>query len=426
MDYTEALKFIHSRGKFGSYQGLMRMKELMSMLGDPQNNLKFVHVAGTNGKGSTVKLISAALIETGYKTGTYISPFVEVFNERIQINFQNISDSDLADVITRVRNAVEELDSREAYPPVTEFECITAAAFCCYCEKDCDIVVLETGLGGRLDATNIIDTPIVSVITPISFDHTEVLGDTIGKIAAEKCGIIKQNSHVVISPSQHSDAVVCIENACAETNSKLYQLCEENAHNIKLRKNGSSFEYEGLNINLNLAGRYQISNALTALQTLFVLRNEGFDIPDAVIQKAFSNCSFFGRLCHLSDNIILDGAHNPNGFDALCDYIDSFVDGRLICVVGMLKDKDYEDCIRKIASYADMYIAMQPDSPRALSAGENMEEAKKYCSEVYGYSDMRKGIDHLNNIITADDTVIVCGSLYMLKDVKELIERYVL
>ena len=426
MNYKEALEFIHGRERFGEYKGLDRMRELMQSLGNPQDKLKFVHVAGTNGKGSTVKLIASALCEAGYKTGMYISPFVEVFNERMQINGENISDSDLVALTEKVKKAIEALDDKGTYPPVTEFEAVTAIAFCYYAQENCDVVVLEVGLGGRYDATNIIKQPLVSVITAISLDHTAVLGNTHAIIAGEKCGIIKENCPAVLYPYQDKDATEVVENKCGEMNASRVVPNISLIKNLKITSGGASFTYKDVDLSLSLAGVHQVYNAVTAYETLSILRQNGMKIEDEHIKAGFSECKFFGRLYKLTDNIIFDGAHNPDGIDALCDYIDSFVDGNLIVVMGMVKDKEYSYCIKKIASLADEYIAVEVPSPRKLPWQENLEEAKKYCGNSKGYTDIEKAIKDVMDKLSDNDTLIICGSLYLLGEAKIVVERYLL
>ncbi len=426
MNYTEALEFIHGRERFGEYKGLDRMRELMASLGNPQDKLKFVHVAGTNGKGSTVKLIASALCAAGYKTGIYISPFVEVFNERMQINFKNIPDSELVALTEKVKNAIEVLDDKDTYPPVTEFEAVTAVAFCYYAQENCDIVVLEVGLGGRLDATNIIKEPLVSVITAISLDHTAVLGNTRAIIAGEKCGIIKENCPVVLYPQQDKDAAEVVENKCDEKNASLVVPNISFIKNLKITSGGASFDYKDADVTISLAGMHQVYNAITALETLFVLRESGVKLFNEDIKKGFENCRFFGRLYKLTDNIVFDGAHNPDGIDVLCDYIDSFVDGNLIVVMGMMKDKDYKYCIKKIASCADEYIAVEANVPRKLMWQDNLEEASKYCGNSRGYASLEDAIKYISESFSFDDTLIICGSLFLLGEAKGIVERYLL
>ncbi len=426
MNYTEALEFIHGRDRFGEYKGLDRMRELMASLGNPQDDLKFIHVAGTNGKGSTVNLIASALRVAGYKTGMYISPFVEEFGERMQINGKNIPDNDLADLTEKVKNAIDVLDGKGTYPPVTEFEAVTAVAFCYYAKEKCDVVVLEVGLGGRFDATNIIKEPLVSVITSISLDHTAILGDTYAKIAEEKCGIIKKECLVVLYPVCQNDVLEVVENKCDEMNAPFILPNVSLIKNQKIASGGASFNYKEVDLTVSLAGVHQVYNAVTAYEALSVLRQNGMKIEDEHIKDGFSACKFFGRLYKLTDNIIFDGAHNPDGIDALCDYIDSFVDGNLIVVMGMVKDKEYPYCIKKIASLADEYIAVEVSSPRKLLWQDNLEEAKKYCGNSKGYADVEKAIKDVMDKLSDNDTLIICGSLYLLGEAKIVVERYLL
>ena len=277
MTYDEAIKYIHGTHKFGVKLGLENIGKLLELLGNPHKRLKFVHIAGTNGKGSTVAFISNILIESDYRVGIYTSPYIEHFTERICINHEEISEKDLARITEKTKEKISEL-LKMGYNHPTEFEIVTAIAFQYFYEKSCDIVVLEVGLGGRYDSTNIIDTPLVSVITSISFDHMNILGNTLPKIAYEKAGIIKENGDVVLYP-QLSEVEDVIENVSAQMSSKLRKV---DFNLIKLKKfgtEGQTFDYGSyIDLNTKLLGEHQLKNAAVAITACQVLREKITDI----------------------------------------------------------------------------------------------------------------------------------------------------
>lgn len=411
MTYEEALNYIHSKLRFGSKPGLERIGKLCELLGNPQDSLKFVHIAGTNGKGSTAAMTSSVLTRAGYKTGLYISPFILDFRERMSIDGEYISRDELTSVTEKVMFYAEGM----AQSP-TEFELVTAAAFLYYKEQNCDIVVLETGLGGRFDATNIIKPPVCSVITKISYDHTEYLGDTIDKIAFEKCGIIKRDSAVISYPLQDKNALAVIKSRANEENSK-FILPDVNL--LRINKGdifGLDLDYKSLNINLSLAGEHQAYNCITALEALFALRNNNFKITDDDIKMGMSRVKFPARLEIISKKplIILDGAHNPDGIGALAKNIDILMkDKEIHLVMGMLKDKAYKECLSLIVPKCVSFTAVTPENPRALPARELSKEAMEFCKDVSFFEDYSKAVQNALKKAGEDGIVLICGSLYM-------------
>ncbi|MEE1066507.1 MAG: folylpolyglutamate synthase/dihydrofolate synthase family protein, partial [Acutalibacteraceae bacterium] len=318
MNYNEALEFIHSRMKFGSQPGMERISALCEAFDNPQDNLKYVHVAGTNGKGSTCTMIAKMLSAAGYKVGLFTSPFVVDFRERIQINSQMIPQQDFADIVEKIVPVIEDLKKKNIEP--TEFEIITAAAFLYFSQENCDIVVLEVGLGGTLDSTNIIKKSEVSVITSISMDHTDILGDTILEIAAHKCGIFKEGGHVVGYPQ--SDFTVerfvkekAKEAGCDYTHSDLARI-----RLVREEFDGSTIIYAGCTFKIPLSGKHQIYNFSTAISAINVLKNKGWNVSAKNMIDGISTLKIPARVEIVSENplVIIDGGHNAEGVDALC------------------------------------------------------------------------------------------------------------
>lgn len=413
MNYQEAEQFIHMTQNFGSRPGLSRVTELCARLGNPQDDLKFVHVAGTNGKGSTVTMIACALEDAGYTVGKYTSPYVYDFRERIEVNGQMIEKQELADITEAVK---AECESMEDHP--TEFELVTAIAFIYFKQRKCDYVVLEVGMGGRLDATNIIKSPLVSVICSISLDHVQILGDTEEKIAFEKAGIIKDGRPCVVYPL-NSDAVKGVfKKVCKERNSDI-TLPDTSKLSIKSdASNKVRFEYEKIEYSPALLGRHQIYNSLTAIEALKVL-----GIASEHIQSGIARAQVHGRYEVISEKprIILDAGHNQSGIEALLKAIKN--DRRitkLTVIFGMLKDKAYQYAIRELASIADKMVCVTPDSPRALSAFDMKNISEMFCQKSYGFDDAGEAV---KCALKEKDgrTILICGSFYVIdKVVKEL------
>lgn len=422
MKYDQALNYIHSLNRFGIKPGLCRIRALMEQLDNPHKGMKFIHVAGTNGKGSTSTAISNIMIASGKKTGLFISPFVVDFRERIQINGEFISKEDLADLTQRVSEIVP-LVNEEIDDNVTEFEFITAVAFLYFKEQGCDMVVLETGLGGRLDSTNIIENPLVNVITKIDLDHTAVLGNTVEEIAVEKCGIIKESAYVVTPSTQNVKALKIIEDATSEKKATLRVAQRDLVENIRVNPFGVSFIYKGIAIETKMPGIHQVENMTTAAETALCL---GID-KDSII-KGISRTSFPARLEVISNSplVLLDGAHNENGADVLCDYLDEHK-LKPIIVLGMMRDKDCASVIEKLSLRANVVITVTVLSNDRSELAENLGKfAEKYCNDVVCAKDYENALLLAEEKLEGSDSpLLVCGSLYLASDIRQnLIHKY--
>lgn len=425
MTYEEAIAFIHGTYKFGSKLGLENIKILLDRLGSPQNKLKFVHVAGTNGKGSTCSFIHSVLVEAGYQTGLYTSPFIETFNERIRINHTLITEDELAIFANEVKLQIDMMIT-EGFNHPTEFEVVTAIAMLYYVHHKCDVVVLEVGLGGRLDATNVIGTPLVSVITPLALDHTEYLGDTIEAIAFEKAGIIKQDGLTVCYP-QTTSALEVIKTKCNELSNNLIVVDFSSLQVLDVTLGNLEFKYNNLNYSLSLFAPYQAENAAVAITAIKALEAyHGFKIGDAILKLGLKKTKWIGRLEIISKSpfVIIDGAHNLHGIKALAKSLDAIKsDYKVIGLVGILKDKDYEGMIGQIAPYLSSVIATKPDNPRALTSDELKTELIKQGIEVIYSSDhIKEAVSVLYDVYnksTEKVLFLAFGSLYMIGDVRK-------
>lgn len=424
MNREEAMKFIDNSKKFGSKLELERIKKLCELLGNPQNKLKFIHIAGTNGKGSTSSYIHNALVDAGYKTGLYTSPFIYEFNERIQINGTPIPDDDLTEIMSIVAEKVRVM-TEEGYEHPTEFELITAAAFLYFEKSECDIVVLEVGLGGIFDATNIIKTPVLSVITSISLDHTDYLGKTVAEVAKNKCGIIKEGVPVLSYMYQPNDVIGVIRET-ARRNSSPFTLATDDSLVINsMGLDGSNFSYEGEDYHTSLVGKYQIYNAITAISAVKLLNEAGFRISSENIKNGLSQAKWPARFEILNRNplVIADGSHNADGMRAFVETAKEVIDKKSICVFGMLKDKDYEYCIKKLSEITDTVIVTEVDNPRRETVDKLSQTAKKYIKNVYKEKENNDAVKKALGIAENCGTVIALGSLYMMKNIKDAIKK---
>ena len=426
MTYNDAVAYIHSFTHFGSQLGLDRMKRFLDLLKNPQKKLKFLHVAGTNGKGSTVKMSAEILMKAGYKVGMYVSPFVVDFRERFQINSKMIEKSELLDIVNRVKPAVDELAAKG--DNITEFEMITAVGFLYFAEHGCDIVCLEVGLGGRFDATNVIDTPQAIVITSISSDHTKILGDTIGQIAFEKAGIIKENSDVITYPLQDSEALAVLLERCAKTKSRLIL---PNAGNVKILSTselGSEFSYDGKTYSIGLVGTHQVYNAVAVIETMKVLQRKGFAIGDNDIAYGIAHASFPARFEVMCKDpfIVVDGAHNIGSAKALTSTLKRIECGKKVALMGMMADKDCNAVLESIAQACDTVVTVPVNVPgRAIDAETLLEYAKEYFKDGYSAQTYDEALKKALELKGDCGMVVVCGSFYLASDMRQVINNFI-
>lgn len=419
-----AIEYIHTLGRFSGAPGLHRIRALCAALGDPQDSLRFVHIAGTNGKGSTACMLASVLQAAGYCVGLYTSPYLVQFHERIRVDGAMIPDGDLTRLAKRVAAAAERLVLPEG-ESIGEFEFTTALAFLYFAEQNCDLVVLETGLGGRCDATNVITTAEACVITPISRDHMAVLGNTVGEIAAEKAGIIKPGAAAVCASGQPEEALVPIRRACGAAGAVLYHVRQDEYRLLRCGLDGSAFVYEGQGYTLAMPGRHQIQNAMTALRTVEALRVRGWDIPVSAAVHGLACARMPGRLERMRETplVLLDGAHNAAGVEALCGVIDELLKmRRLHVVMGMVRDKEYEACICELARRADVFCACAPEANgRTLPAQTAAAIAGQHCPEVYDCGSAEHAITMALESAGPRDCVLICGSLFLVGEAEKIL-----
>lgn len=417
MNYPETLAWIHGTERFGSRLGLGRMGRLLHRMGDPHLKVPYIHVAGTNGKGSTTTMIASALTAGGFKTGKFISPFILEFRERMQIDSEMIPEETLAALATRLRPIAEEF--KAAGDPPTEFELVTVLGLTWFAEAGCDIAVLEVGLGGRLDATNIIPPPLVAVITRIDYDHTAILGDTLAAIAGEKCGILKRGSTVICYPDQEEEALAVIRRRAKEEDDPLILPDRTALSVLSADLTGSRILYRNQEIFIPLPGPHQVLNTITAVEALNALSSSRFALPPSAIAAGIAAAQFPARLELLrqSPPVLVDGAHNPNGGRALCDAVKSLGLHDLTAVVGMLRDKDCLPVLRMMAPYCARMIITTVPNPRSCPAEEFAELARGVCRDITICPDCEEAA-RLALATAGEHGVLVFGSLYLASAVR--------
>lgn len=417
MNYTEAMNYITEKNQLGSVLGLERIRELLTRLGEPQNQCKVVHIAGTNGKGSILACMDAILQDAGYQVGRYISPTVFCYLERFQINGHFMEEAVFADYLSRIRPVVEEME-QDGIIGITAFEMETALAFLYFQEQPVDLVLLETGMGGRLDATNVVAHPLCTILAAISLDHMKLLGDTIKAIAYEKAGILRDDVPCVVYP-ENEEAMSVIETQCRLHNVEpiLPDLAQLTIINEDL--NYEIFDYKNVKYELGLLGKHQIYNALTAIEALNVIKDKlKYDLNNVNIQNGLHNAVWRGRfeILERSPYVIRDGAHNMEAARCLYEQITKhFTNRRIIYIIGILKDKEYDAMLSLLIPLASrVYVITVPDNSRALPAEELASVVRKYCQDVILAESPEQAYGLARAAAAPEDVIVAFGSLYYI------------
>lgn len=425
MDYTEARVYLENVTKYGSVLGLENMKELLNRLSNPQDDLKFIHIAGTNGKGSVLAYVSTVLTEAGYCVGRYISPTLFSYRERIQVNGEYIEKESLARWTSKIRDVIEKM-VREGKAHPTVFEIETALSFLYFKEKKCDFVVLETGMGGLLDATNVVKTTVAEIIASISLDHLGVLGNNLREIAQNKAGIIKPET-VVITAEQEKEAMEVLTSVYKEKKCSLYVTEKKEVRNIHYGYDGQTFDYKQYQkLEISLAGSYQILNAALAVEALEKIQMLGYPISEEQLRRGLKKTTWKGRFTVLQKNpvFVIDGAHNRDAAKVLRQSIDLYFAGRKIFyIMGMFKDKEYEAVLRQTADRAEYIFTIEtPNNVRALPAEELAQAAKKYNVNVEAADTIEEAVKKALAMADEEDVIIAFGSLSFLGEVTKTVE----
>lgn len=426
MTTQQAIEALHALPRMGQgAPGLARMQNLCDHLGNPEKELQCIHIAGTNGKGSLAAMTSSILTAAGYKTGLTISPYVVDFRERFQINGEMIPPRTLANLTEKVLDAIDAIEAEGGEKPV-EFEAVTALAFLWFAREKCDLVVLETGLGGRCDATNVVPHKLVAAITKIGYDHMEVLGDTLDKIAAEKAGIIKEGTVVVNYPDQPAEAMGPILTAAAEAHTSIITPDKDDLTLLRGKRLENRIDYGGYRAALGLPGTHQANHAAMAVEIALVLWREfGYDISDDAILQGLADARMPARIEVLRRHslLLLDGCHNPDGAKMLAATLTrADFEENLVGVLGVLADKDYKDMLSDLAPCFAKVYTVTPNCPRALSAEELQKEARFHTDAEAADSvadAIRKAVDYADENNLAG--VVVCGSLYLAAEARPLL-----
>lgn len=426
MTTQQAIEALHALPRMGQgAPGLARMQNLCDHLGNPEKELQCIHIAGTNGKGSLAAMTSSILTAAGYKTGLTISPYVVDFRERFQIDGEMIPPRTLANLTEKVLDAIDAIEAEGGEKPV-EFEAVTALAFLWFAREKCDLVVLETGLGGRCDATNVVPHKLVAAITKISYDHMEVLGDTLDKIAAEKAGIIKEGTVVVNYPDQPAEAMGPILTAAAEAHTSIITPDKDDLTLLRGKRLENRIDYGGYRAALGLPGTHQANHAAMAVEIALALWREfGYDISDDAILQGLADARMPARIEVLRRHplLLLDGCHNPDGAKMLAATLTrADFEENLVGVLGVLADKDYKDMLSDLAPCFAKVYTVTPNCPRALSAEELQKEARFHTDAEAADSvadAIRKAVDYADENNLAG--VVVCGSLYLAAEARPLL-----
>jgi len=422
MTYDEALEYIHGVSWTFCKPGLERISELCQALGHPEDKLRFVHVAGTNGKGSFCSMLDSVLRAAGYRVGLYTSPYILEFGERMRVDGKNIAPEVLAEITERVKPIADAMEDKP-----TEFELITAIAFEFFASAGVDVVILEAGLGGRLDSTNVIKDPLLSVITGIALDHTAILGDTVAAIAREKAGIIKDGAPVLFG-GEDDDAEAVIREVASERGSEFFNVDYAALAICNFSLSGSIFTYKNFhNAKIKLLGEYQPRNASIVIEAVNILRSRGLRIDDDAIYEGLSKAEWHARFEILAENplVIFDGAHNPQGIESAVKSIESYFGKRKVfAITGVLADKDYQRIATSLARIAERAYTMTPDNPRALSAEIWAEVLALRGVEAYPKGSIGEAVTTAIEEAEETNTPVVClGSLYTYGDVVAAIKK---
>lgn len=418
--FNETMNFLKGFTKTGKpVKDLNRIAALLDLLGNPQDSLKFIHIAGTNGKGSVAQMCSQTLINAGYKTGLFTSPFITEYRERIKINDEMISKDDLCRYSYMVYNVIDKLEYKELF---SQFEVSTAIAFLYFANANCDVVVLETGIGGKLDCTNVIKNPLVSIITSISFDHTKILGETLDEITAQKAGIIKFGCPVVLSACNPERVLKVVTKFAKYSSSELIIPDVERLKVLKSSFFENEFIYKENIYKTKMIGFHQIINAITAIEALNIVKKRLPFVKPINIAYGVASASMMARVEVVSQKplTIIDGSHNPDGMEALAQVVSKAKCSRRYFVIGMLRDKKAKNSLSKIVPLADEVICLDGFYNNVFSADELADIVRNCGMDKVSAMDINQCYDVLNEVLNPDDMVVFCGSLYLASKIRKI------
>ena len=423
MDFEESVKYISEYPRFKKIPSLDGIKALLSSLGNPENRIKTINIAGTNGKGSTAAMLSSVLSTAGYKTGRYISPFVLEFRERMMINGKMIGRKRLAKIMSTVREHAEPL--LEHGTVLNAFELTTAAALLWFAEEECDFAVLEAGIGGRFDATNAVPQPLLQIITAVGLDHTAQLGSTVAEIAEEKCGIMRPGCTLLTCPNQDPAAKAVMINKCAELEATFVMGSAGKGKVISESAEGTDLLVGKTELAIPFGGEHQINNALTVVSAVDILREKGLSISDEQLIEGIAAARLPARfeVCSKAPLVILDGAHNPHAAAALAAGTEKFLPKHRTLLCGMMADKDCAGVMSTLAPLFEHVITVPVQSPRAISPAELAALAAPYCPNVSSAENAAEALEKLLSALAPDEALVVAGSLYLASELRPRLMR---
>ncbi len=419
----QIIERIHAHGRFSGTPSLCRIRALMDALGNPQNTLKFVHIAGTNGKGSTAMMTATALEQAGFLTGLFVSPYVLGFRERIQINRSWISESDLCRYAERVIQAEQRLTLPEG-ELIGEFEFTTAMALLYFAEQSCDIVVLEVGLGGQYDATNVIASPEIAVMTHVALDHMAVLGNTVEEIAQDKSHIVKAGTVLVSAPGQTEGVLQVLRNRCDAIGAEFVEA--PHPERISCVFSGGMAVCKGIELYTKMVGEHQLYNLSTAYEVLQQLKKKGWKLSEKSIRDGMAQAVMPARQEVLSEEplILLDGSHNADGVHALCTTLDTMLPpGGISMILGMVSDKQVDECVKMLTRRADAIYAVSPDTPRAVPSQDICTIVRSFSpyTNAVDCGDVASALRYAKRMMTKDGVLVICGSLYVASEAENIL-----
>ena len=430
MNYEEAMEYMEETGRFGSVPGLTITQELLRRLGNPEKNLKIVHVAGTNGKGSTISYLSTIMQEAGYRTGRFISPTLISYRERIQINDHYISEADFCDLLTIIRGVVDQMQA-DGYAHATAFEIDTCMSFLYFGKYNCDLILLETGMGGLEDATNVVENTLISVFTSVSMDHMGYLGSSLKEIAQNKAGIIKKGAYVV-SIEQEPEVMEVMIRASQEKQCPLSVAKPSKIHGMAGDYTQQTFSYDGSSkalrdIQITMPGTFQMDNAILAIHVIEILNHIGFSVSEEQLRRGLKNTVWLGRFSCISRNplFLIDGAHNEDAARRFAESVKQYFTNRdIIYIMGVLKDKEYDKIAASTASLArDIITVATPGNERALPAYELAEVIRQYNSRVTAADSLQEAVEMSFLLAKKDSVIIAFGSLSYLGELIHIVEN---
>lgn len=418
MDYAMAMNYINEKNKLGSVPGLVNVKELLRRLDNPQNKLKCLQIAGTNGKGSVFAFVQEVLLAAGYKVGRYISPTIFDYRERFQINKEYIPEDKFTEILAKVSVIVEEMEREGIYAP-TAFEIETAIAFRYFYEEKVDFALIECGMGGLLDATNVIDSPFLTVFSSVGMDHMSFLGNSVSEIAKNKAGIIK-HSGVCVSYPQRNEVKKELNSVCKEKSAEIYYVDEDEIYIDNMDINGSKFSYGDCQYEISLLGEHQIYNAVTAIKIFDIIKEKrGLNIKKDYVTDGLRMTSWPGRMTKVSDNPLtfVDGAHNQDGWISLKNSVNKyFTNKKIIYIMGVLKDKEYTRMVDILKDTMSYVIAITPDNPRGLSKEKLAEIIAGYKIPVFCAESADEALRLARDKSDSDSVIMISGSLSFIRE----------